>query len=102
VLRALGAFITALHEAVLGLSGIPKEAKRNMKIRERQQRKRNGKRSETQWFYLVKLSQERLEALGAKANIESVNLLGEAESRKATFKDFSFTRKVRVVLVYCQ
>jgi hypothetical protein len=63
VLRALGAFITALHEAVLG---IPKEAKRNMKIRERQQRKRNGKRSETQWFYLVKLSQARLEALGAK------------------------------------
>ena len=38
-----GAFITALHEAVLGLSSIPRKTRRNMKIRERQQRKRKRK-----------------------------------------------------------
>src|SRR5205085_2340333 len=40
---ASGAFITALHEAVLGLSSIPRKTRRNMKIRERQRRKRKRK-----------------------------------------------------------
>ena len=70
-----------------------------MKIREDSSGRGNGKQPETQWYYLVKLPQARLKALGAKvpqANIENVNLLGEAEPHKATCKDFPFTKKALV------
>jgi len=91
-----GAFITALHEAVLGLSSIPRNTRRNMKIRERQRRKRKRKTVGDAMALPGRIAQARLEALGAEgpqANIENVNLLGKAEPRKATCNDFPFTKK---------
>jgi UDP:flavonoid glycosyltransferase YjiC (YdhE family) len=94
-----GAFVSSLHEAVLGVSSIPAKTRRDMKIREKQQRKRKRKTIGDAMALPGQIVQAREAARGAEepqTNVEKVNLSGEAEPPKATCKNFPFTKKALV------
>ena len=92
---AVGAFITAFHEAVLGLSSIPRKIQEEHENSGRQQRKRKRKAVRDAMVLPGQIVQA-LGAEGPQANIENVNLLGEAEACKTTCEDFLFTKKALV------
>jgi UDP:flavonoid glycosyltransferase YjiC (YdhE family) len=96
VTGAGGAFISSLYEVILGMSSIPTRTRREMKIRERQRRKRKRKTVGDAMALPGQIVQAREVARGTQepqANLEKVNLLGEAEPLKATCKNVPFTKK---------
>ena len=94
-----GAFIASLHEAVLGVSNIPTKTRRDMKIRERQRRRRKHETVGDAMALPGQIAQAREGARGvgeAQTNIEKVNLSGEAEPPKASCKNVPFTKRALV------
>lgn len=96
VTGAGGAFISALHEAVLGLSSIPTRTRRDMKLRERHRRKRKHRTVADAMALPGQIAQARQAMRGVQEpdmEMETVNLSGEAEPPKAACKNLSFARK---------
>ena len=94
-----GAFVSSLHEAVLGVSSIPTKTKRDMEVRERQQRKRNRKTVGDAMALPGHIAHARESGRGtqrAQTDIEKVNLSGEAEPPRAQCNNVPLTKKALV------
>ena len=96
-----GALVSSLHEAVLGVSRIPAKTRRDMKSREKQQRKRKHKTVEDALTLPGHIVQAREAARGAPqpgTKVEKINLSGEAAPPKAKYNHFPFTNKAMAEL----